>query len=118
MLIKTKRIVLLGMCCLFSLHISAKVEKDPTKPPLPLLPQTAQANTHSKELVLSAVFTKGQHNYAIVNDRIMSQGDIIGGREILSIKENSIELQDITANDVPTTLNLHDTKNIVKRAIK
>ncbi|GLR72232.1 hypothetical protein [Agaribacter marinus] len=125
MLISKKRASLTCLLLLLAASVCAKQEKDPTKPPAAALAQLIGTNTLNKDIVLSAIFTRGQQRYAVINKRIMRIGDDILGKQIVSIDAQSIKLRNMTGSDTENddmVFTLHEqTKtsgNMGKQGIK
>ncbi len=56
---------------------------DPTKPP---------DISQSGSLVLSAIMISPEHKLAVINGKILHEGDMINGLKIISITTNSVDL--------------------------
>ncbi|MEI7837714.1 MAG: ParA family protein, partial [Planctomycetota bacterium] len=62
-------------------------------PPTPKAPETPEYVTPPADLSVSAVMRSGTDNMAVVNGKILQAGQTIRGWRVLSIGENSVELE-------------------------
>lgn len=74
--------------------LAAKAINDPTKPKLQNLanPKSTVSKKNKKQL-LTAIFLKKGNYQAIINDKLYRRGDFLGNKKIISIKSNTVLLQ-------------------------
>jgi MSHA biogenesis protein MshK len=68
---------------------------DPTRPPAlgdPALAGAEAAATGGERFVLSSVLVAGERRVAVVNDRVVSIGDVVDGARVTAIKPYAVTL--------------------------
>lgn len=74
----------------------------------PAILKAAVKNTNNKKrLILNGIaFSSTDQSYAIVNNKIVKNGDAIDGFNVLSIKETEVELQSDDADVIKLSFNI------------
>ena len=115
---------LLAACIYFSFTIlvgdaSAQTKRnDPTKP---LAAHYKVANKVESRTTaaykLSAIFTRNDEQYAVINEQVLTVGDSIGNKRVAVISATNLILEDIEANEA-TVLELFNSTNVKTQVVK
>ncbi len=71
--------------------------RDPTQAPRPAQPTASVANpthTANRNFTLQMTLVSTEQRYAIINNRIVYEGETIGTAEVLAIEHSQVQLRD------------------------
>ncbi len=78
-----------------SVSAQTTLETDPPPAPLPkapLQPKTAKTKNHISGLTLTGIVKMGDEYVALINNKIVKEGDVLGERRILRINKDEVKI--------------------------
>ena len=109
-------------CILFfvvhgALNSALAQQGDPTRPPSVIAQQLAplQANTGFE---LSAIFTRNNQRYAVLNGAVLKQGDEYMGMKVTGISAFEVTLQNLRENNKDLILQVQNNAGMSKQVVK
>ncbi len=90
---------------------------DPTKPPQ-LSTSSQQNQGLNSEIKLSAIFTKRDNRFAVLNDTIVTVNDVVARYRVIQINDQSVTLADTLDNGKLVIIRLFSDTNIKKQVKK
>ena len=88
--------------------------QDPTRPPSGAIVQLAEGVAVVDDYRLTAIFTRNNRQYAVVNGEVYTRGDRFSGMSVIEITHDSLTLNDI-ANKESKVLKLRPSISVKKQ---
>ena len=99
-------------------QIMRTAKQDPTRPPSVVVAQLAKKLEIKPEYQLTAIFTRNQQQYAIVNGEIVTTGDSLANMYVSNITTSSLSMHDRASSKEIMVLELSGAASVKKQAIK
>ena len=93
-------------------------KKDPTRPPSVIVQQLAQEVAVKPEFELTAIFTRNDQQYAVVNGAVLKTGDAFANMLVAEITTTQLVLEDAQTAQEVKVLELHGAINVKKQVVK
>jgi len=102
---------------------STRMKQDPTRPPSVIVQQLAPELAIKPEYELTAIFTRNNNQYAVVNGKVVKAGDPVADMLVTEISASNLTLQHSpSAQDTPlaeiVVIELNGSVNVKKQVIK
>lgn len=94
------------------------VKRDPTRPPNYVNDVLSPVNSPEPEFQLSAIFTRNNQQYAIVNGDVVKAGDMLNGMLVSEIGAHSLTLRNTNNAQHTTVLKMHGLMSVKKQVVK
>lgn len=106
------------ICLLACLHASVFAQQDPTRPPNVMAAQLTPLQPKDSGFLLTAIFTRSEEHYAVVNGEVLKQGDQIMGMKVLKIDGSNVTLRDALSKSDDIILAVTSESGLSKRVVK
>ncbi|MFC4701076.1 hypothetical protein ACFO4O_12960 [Glaciecola siphonariae] len=103
---------------LSSLTMLAFAQQDPTRPPSVIAQQLTPLQKVNAPFNVSAIFTRNDRRYAVVNGQVLKQGDEILGMKVSGIEASNVTLSDLTSSANDIVLQVQNNAGMSKQVVK
>jgi hypothetical protein len=110
--------ILLFICAFLSESAVAMQEEDPTRPPNFVAQQQEIAQVGEPRYVLSAIFSKNNERFAIVNGHIVKSGDKLANMLVTDILSDKLTLTNTSASQDTLVLELSGAVTVKTQVTK
>jgi hypothetical protein len=102
---------------------STRVKQDPTRPPSVIVQQLAPELSIKPEYELTAIFTRNNHQYAVVNGNVVKTGDPVANMLVTGISASNLTMEHVGTSQYASSkdilvLELSGTVNVKKQVLK
>jgi len=104
--------------CSSAHFVSIAAQQDPTRPPSVIAQQLAPLKEFNAEFNLSAIFTRNEQRYAVVNGEVLKQGDEIMGMKISTIDALNVTLVDARSGAKDIVLQVQSGSGMSKQVVQ
>lgn len=91
---------------------------DPTRPSGLVTSNNKLIMPVQNNFILTAIFKKGDQQYAVVNNEVMAVGDTIANKRVVSITQSNVILKDALVQNDTMVLELFGSTNVKTQVVK
>lgn len=106
------------LACILTHGFTYAVQQDPTRPPSVIAEQLAPLKQVQTHFQLSAIFTRKELRYAVVNGEVLKQGDEIMGMKVQTIDSSQVRLSDPGFHKDDIVLEMQSSAGMNKQVVK
>ncbi len=91
---------------------------DPTRPPSVIAQQLTPLQPQNKGFNLSAIFTRNDQRYAVLNGDVVKKGDQVLGMQVTEINAIELTLKSLNTNAENIVLQVQNNADMKKQVVK